>query len=115
MFYAESIGLVQLWPWPWTGLREYGLGLGLALGGHLAFLVACPLALCTFFALLSVSTEWQIKMLACLLALAWPLVELTGLGLEGWGLGLGTSGLVNIPGNPRGSSRVNLEATGLWQ
>ena len=33
------------------------------------------------------------------LALAWPRVELTGLGLEGWGLGLGTSGLVNIPGS----------------
>ena len=33
------------------------------------------------------------------LALAWPWVELTGLGLEGWGLGLGTCGLVNIPEN----------------
>ena len=47
MFYAEIIGLVQLWPWG-----------NMALG----------------------------------------LIELsTGLGLDGWGLGLGTCGLVNIP------------------
>jgi len=33
-----------------------------------------------------------------LLALAWPWVEMTGLSLKEWGLGLGTCGLVNIPG-----------------
>jgi len=31
------------------------------------------------------------------LALVRPWVELAGLGLEGWDLGLGTCGLVNIP------------------
>jgi len=28
-------------------------------------------------------------------------VEVTGLGLERWGLGLGTCGLVNMPGENR--------------
>jgi len=41
--------------------------------------------------------RFTLKLLVSSCALAWPWVELTGLGLEGWGLGLGTCGLVNIP------------------